>query len=255
MSLDLRFPNITATTPEGQLSQMRSFLHQTIQQLNWAFKTIESGTGTSSSAMAARSASGIASGEEKNPANTFNDIKSMIIKSADIVNAYYEQISGRLEGEYVAKSAFGDYSQKTSQDIKATSEDIKTIFTNIQNITSDLKEIEDSTIASNAYLKSGLLTYADDGAPVYGLEIGQTNAVDGETTFDKFARFTSDCLSFYDQNDTEVAFISDYKLFITNAEISGSLVLGQYKLDTSNGLAFKWVGGVADGEKQSFVYR
>ena len=243
MSLDLRFPNITATTPEGQMNQMRSFLHQTIQQLNWAFKTIESGTSVSSAATA-KSVSGGGSGEEKNPANTFNDIKSLIIKSADIVNAYYEQISGRLEGEYVAKSAFGDYSQKTSQDIQATSEDIKTIFTNIQSITSDLNEVVNSTIATSAYLKSGLLTYAEDGAPVYGLEIGQTNAIDGETTFDKFARFTSDRLSFYDQNDTEVAFISDYKLFITNAEVSGSLTLGQYKIDTSNGLAFKWVGGV-----------
>ena len=244
MSLDLRFPNITATTPEGQLNQMRSFLHQTIQQLNWAFKTIESGTSVSS-ATAAKSVSGGGSGEETKAANTFNDIKALIIKSADIVNAYYEQISGRLEGEYVAKSTFGEYSQKTSQDIQATSEDIKSIYTNIQKISSDLDGIEDSMIATSAYLKSGLLTYADDGAPVYGLEIGQTNAIDGETTFDKFARFTSDRLSFYDQNDTEVAFISDYKLFITNAEVSGSLTLGKYKLDTSNGLAFKWVGGVS----------
>ena len=77
MSLDLRFPNITATTPEGQLNQMRSFLHQTIQQLNWAFKTIESGAG-SSPAVTARSTSGGSSGEEKNPTNTFNDIKYLI---------------------------------------------------------------------------------------------------------------------------------------------------------------------------------
>ena len=254
MSLDLRFPNITATTPEGQLNQMRSFLHQTIQQLNWAFKTIESGAG-SSSAVTAKSTSGGSSGEDTKPANTFNDIKSLIIKSADIVNAYYEQINGRLEGEYVAKSAFGTYSQKTSQDIKATSEDIKSIYTNIQKISSDLNDVVNSTIATSAYLKSGLLYYADDGVPVYGLEIGQTNTIDGEDTFDKFARFTSDRLSFYDQNDTEVAFISDYKLFITNAEISGSLILGQYKLDTSTGLAFKWVGGVVDGKLQSYVFR
>ena len=143
MSLDLRFPNITATTPEGQLNQMRSFLHQTIQQLNWAFKTIESGAG-STPAVTTRSTSGRSSGEEKNPTNTFNDIKSLIIKSADIVNAYYEKINGRLEGEYVAKSAFGDYSQKTSQDIQATSEDIKTIYANIQEISSDLNDVVNS---------------------------------------------------------------------------------------------------------------
>ena len=244
MSLDLRFPNITGTTPEAQISQMRSFLHQTIQQLNWAFKTLEDGAGTSSST-SAQSSTAVSkkTEEEKKPTDSFNDIKAMIIKSADIVEAYYEKMSTRLEGEYVARSAFGDYTQKTSQDIQATSEDIKTIFTNIQKISSDLDAIEDSTIATSAYLKSGLLYYADDGAPVYGLEIGQTNTIDGANTFDKFARFTSDRLSFYDQNDTEVAFISDYKLFITNAEISGSLILGQYKLDTANGLAFKWVGG------------
>ena len=255
MSIDLRFPNITATTPEAQLSQMRSFLHQTIQQLNWAFKTIETSTVSNSSVNATKSASGGKSAEEKTPTQTFNDIKSLIIKSADIVNAYYQEINGRLEGEYVAKSSYGEYTQKTSQDIKATSEDIKTIYTNIQEITSDLNEVVNSTIATSAYLKSGLLYYDDNGAPAYGLEIGQTNTIDGNETFDKFARFTSDRLSFYDQNDTEVAFISDFKLFITNAEISGSLILGKYKLDTSNGLAFKWVGGVDDGELQSYVFR
>lgn len=243
MSIDIRFPNITATTPEGQIQQMRSFLHQTIQQLNWAFKTIESGGGSGYSAYIPKGTAGDGSGDSKSPSATFNDIKSLIIKSADIINAYYEEFTTRLEGEYVAQSVFGEYSEKTSQDIQATSTDVKNIFTNIQKITSDLDEIMNSTIATNAYLKSGLLYYADDGAPVYGLEIGQTNTIDGQKTFDKFARFTSDRLSFYDQNDTEVAFISDYKLFITNAEISGSLILGQYKIDTSNGLAFKWVGG------------
>jgi hypothetical protein len=89
-----------------------------------------------------------------------------------------------------------------------------------------------------------LLYETEEGVPVYGLEIGQTNSVDGATVFDKFARFAADRLSFFDSNDVEVAYISDYKLYITNAEISGSLWLsGKFKIYYNGGLAFQWIGG------------
>ena len=72
--------------------------------------------------------------------------------------------------------------------------------------------------------------------------VGQKNVIDGEEVFRKYARFTSDRLSFYDQNDVEVAYISDYKIHISHAEVTGTLKLGGYLVDTSNGLTFKWVG-------------
>jgi hypothetical protein len=81
---------------------------------------------------------------------------------------------------------------------------------------------------------------------VYGVEIGQKNTIDGEEVFNKFARFTADRLSFYDQNDSEVAYISDYKLYIRNAEITSSLKIGGF-VDTvmpSGDVVTKWVGGV-----------
>ena len=90
---------------------------------------------------------------------------------------------------------------------------------------------------------SGRLYDREDGTPVFGLEIGQTHVRDGETVFDQFARFTPERLSFFERNDTEVAYISDYKLFITNAQITGTLQLGQFRLDTAQGLAWIWMGG------------
>ena len=62
--------------------------------------------------------------------------------------------------------------------------------------------------------------------------------------FDKFARFTSDRLSFYDQNDNEVAYISDRKLYITHVEVKGTFSIGGF-IDTvlSDGsIVTKWVG-------------
>ena len=41
MNVDLRFPNISATTHEGQMSQMQSYLHQLVEQLNWALNSLD----------------------------------------------------------------------------------------------------------------------------------------------------------------------------------------------------------------------
>ena len=240
MSFNFRLPNLTATTAEGKLVQMHSFLYQTIEQLNWALNTIETGGGSGNAG--SQSAAWASQEEGKDAATSFNEIKALIIKSADIVNAYYEKINAQLKGEYVAQSDFGDYSEKTNNSIEANSKAILQNYDNLQEITGTVEEIQEASIRASAYIKSGLLGYGQDGAPVYGLEIGQENAIDGQKVFDKFARFTADRLSFYDANDIEVAYISDYKLVITNAEVKGNLKIGGFVLDTSNGLALRWEG-------------
>jgi hypothetical protein len=115
----------------------------------------------------------------------------------------------------------------------------------MQEIKTDIETIEYTLVEVNAHIRSGLLYYDDNGTPVYGLEIGQRNTIDGEEVFNKYARFTSDRLSFYDQNDSEVAYISDYKLYIRNVEITGSYKIGGFiDIVQSNGdVVTKWVGG------------
>lgn len=239
--IDLRQPNITGRTVEEQLGQIKSYLYQFVGQLEWAFNTLSETEGSTATASTAASSetSKIASA-----ANTFNSIKSLIIKSADIVNAYYEEMSERFEGSYLAQSEFGTYSELTAQTIEKNSVAIVQMFENIQEITSDLSEIQNRLLAVNAYIKSGLLEYGEDGVPIYGLEIGQRNTVDGTEVFNKYARFSADRLSFYDQNDIEVAYVSDFRLHITDAEITGKLTVGGYEIDSSSGLCFRWKGGV-----------
>ena len=85
--------------------------------------------------------------------------------------------------------------------------------------------------------------YTDDnGIPIYGLEIGQRNDVDGVEVFNKYAQFTSDRLSFFDSNDVEVAYISDYKLYITHVVIKGTLTGNAFRMDFTNGFRLKYVG-------------
>lgn len=241
MSIDIRLPNINAANEQVQLSQMRSYLYQLVEQLNWALNTVQDGAvQTVVQPMTAPTASGTAAAEQE-AQDTFNSIKSLIIKSADIVNAYYETMRLRMDGEYVAESDFGVYRRTTAAELSATIDSVNQLYTDLQSVEETADGAYDSVRAVTANIKTGLLYTNESGVPVYGLEVGQRNVENGVESFRKYARFTANRLSFYDQNDTEVAYISDYKLFITQAQITGSITLGRYVADMSDGLAFKWV--------------
>lgn len=252
MSTNIRLPDITAKDEAGQLLQVKSYLFQLVNQLNFALSTIESSN--SSSQVAAKAAS--APVKKEDPVGTFNSIKALIIKSADIVNAYYEEINKKLKGMYVAQSDFGTYSEQTTSDIIANSKSITQAYKNIQTLTSDVAGISKKMI-TNAHIKSGLLYYAGEdgkehsseipnGTPIYGLEVGQRISDDnGGEIFNKYARFTANKLSFYDQNNDEAAYISNYKLYITHAEVTGSLTQGGFVKTTreDKSVVTKWIGG------------
>lgn len=248
MSIDIRFPNITASTESGKLQQFQSYLFQLVEQLNWALNNIDSIGGTSEG----KTSTAVATAPKDDPISNFNSIKGLIIKSADIVTAYYEKIDNllKLSGEYVAEATFPEGSatfvENTNLKVEANSQSIVQFYTDIQQIISDLESVEDavSNISVEGNIKTGILDY-DGDIPIIGLEIGQRTEVDGEEVFNKYARFTANKLSFYDVNDTEVAYISDSKLYIIHAEVRGSFRIGGY-VDTvgpAGDIVTKWVGG------------
>ena len=241
MSIDIRLPNITARDEAGQLAQIRSYLHQMVEQLNWALGSIET---TSSEAVV--EAKAVAASANSNPVYTFNGIKALIIKSADIITAYSEEISRRLDGLYVAESDFGVYKEETAQVIKETASEVTRAFTNIQTISDTVDGINESLVGVNATIKAGVLYYDDEGIPVYGIEVGQKTEKDGVEVFNAFARFTSSRLSFYDENGNEVAFVSNNKLFIKQVEVLVSYKIGGF-VDTvreDKSVVTKWAEGV-----------
>ena len=420
MTFDFRYPQINGSTEKEQLMQMKTYMHQLVDQLKWALNSIETKDVNYIAPTTHRVSNNVSTAnlDDDTTQVRFNELKPLIIKSAEIVNAYYEEINRRLEGIYVAQSDFGAFVEQTSKDIESNSTEttlrfnnVQTIITqldtdigsingNIQNIDStvqtldssvqqintkvstidsytatigtkvntidtkvttidtglksvessvgaldtniksveqnvgsldttlktvegsvtnldtnlkavetdlndtkvgigsslesiseevgvidkdlqgvkagvesdikglsneiggldtkledaksainsdigklrdDLKTMNTSIVDVKAHIKSGLIDY-DNEIPVYGLEVGQKNTINGVEVFNKYARFTAGRLSFYDNNGTEVAYISDYKIYITHAEVTGTLKLGGYLVDTSNGVTFKWVG-------------
>lgn len=241
MGIDIRLPNITASTEREQLAQVKSYLFQLAEQLQWGLKNVDTSNNTVVVTPTPKSLqpSTTASAEA-----TFGSIKALIIKSSDIVNAYYDEINNRLSSTYIAKSDFGTFTQQNSQSIIQNATYIEQLFVNLQEIVTDLESLNFTIADVNAHIRAGHLYDDEYDLPVYGLEIGQKNIVDGEEVFNKFARFTSDRLSFYDNNGTEVAYISDYRLYISSMEITLSMKIGGFVdiVTDDGGIVTKWVG-------------
>lgn len=225
----IRYPDIKGATTAEQMIQTKNYLKQLVDQLNFALASVTSGNGV---VMALSKAGGSEVAESKSAQATFNSIKSLIIKSADIVEAYYDVICKQLDGIYVAQSDFGKFREETSALLKATSDSIDQLYSNIQEIITDIENVEHTLIEVNAHIKTGLLYYDEQGVPVYGVEVGQRTELDGVEVFNKYAQFTASRLAFFDNNGNEVAYISDMVLYISNIKVTVSFSQGGF-IDTT----------------------
>lgn len=246
VSIELRLPNITATDERGQLVQMKSYLYQFAEQLQWALNTMEKGTSSENIVMQDAVGNVLQETEEAKAYDTFNSIKDLIIKSADIVEAYYEEIDNliSLNGKYVAQADFGDkgvakYIEETAMSVCATPEYVDQSFTKTETIVNGLDE---RIRKQEGNIRSGNVktTLTTDGETI-GIEIGEIDTINGVAK-SRYATFSAAGIELYDgsTNTQPIAYISKSKIYITSAEFISSVKMGKYRLDLSNGIAFKW---------------
>lgn len=251
MGVDLRLPNIHGSDRE-QLVQMRSYLYQLVGELQWALNNVS--VGSQSVVVQTRSGATVPSASHSSDIETtFSALKPLIIKSADIARAYYEEIDSllSLEGSYVAESDFGKFVQETGLKVSANSTSITQNYKNYQSIETDIGKVKNDlsseTVAREnafksveAYIKMGLLDNVD-GTDVYGVEIKQVDGI-GTETVNKSARFTAGMLSLYDAQGKQRVVIEDQTCKMPSVEIKDNAKLGKFMLDFEGGVRLKWVG-------------
>lgn len=165
--IDLRQPSFSGT-PEERLKQMADYLFQLNEQLQFAFNEIdhEVVTATERATMAVqqggtttviKSDSGVPK-TEADIQETFNNIKALIIKSADIVDAYYYKINEKIlaSKQFVAESEFGVYKTEVETRFQSTydgaiqfsTDRIEEINTVVDNTSKDLQNQLNNTNAN-----------------------------------------------------------------------------------------------------------
>ena len=190
----------------------------------------------------------------------YDAIRSLIIKTADTIKVK-ESIDGLLKSvkslsttlsrDYVAISDFGKYVENLNASISMSPEGIEQYYKFFSELQANLDAVnasfQDYRINTEGYIRTGIVYY-DNGVPVFGVAVGQnlaTTEIDGETVVEQKnfrATYTASKLSFW-QDSTEVAYVSNNQLYISNITSLGKVTIGKWDVDPTDGLAFKWIGG------------
>ena len=106
---------------------------------------------------------------------------------------------------------------------------------------------EQYRVETEGYIRTGIVCY-DGAVPQYGVAVGQNltcREVDGETVVEQNdfrATFTASKLSFW-QDASEVAYVSNNRLYITNITVLEGMSIGEWEISSENGLVIRWMGG------------
>ena len=170
MGFDFRLPNITGATEREQLAQIKSFLHQHIEQLQWAMNNIDSNINT---VVVTPTPKSLSPSTTASAEVTFSSIKGLIIKSADIVKAYETTIFSDFNSKYFAESDFGTYLVETNRRVEENTQGVRESYDQIQAIATALNGVMDYVQTTEGYNRRAIL----DAAGTIGIEVGET--IDG----------------------------------------------------------------------------
>ena len=238
--------------PTGTASQIAarqySYLFQMAQQLNLALEALESGAAMQGHGGVQQAPSGNAVAALQ---QQYENLRSQIVKTAEQVEKTTEALTAQLKEEYVAQSEFGTYVQRLSAYLEATPEALTQYYGFCGDLQANVAAVDAAfthyRLDTQGYIRTGIVSY-DGDTPVYGVAVGQnltTREVDGETVVEQNnfrAVFTARRLGFW-QDDTEIAYLSDNRLYITDITVLSGLNVGKWRMDSTAGLAFQWMGG------------
>ena len=215
-------PPVLRGTDAEQLQQLYAYLGAMSNTLNSALMSITIEQMTPEAQAVIREGAA----EERKEETTA--LKSLIIKTAEIVRTEMDEIRTTLTGSVQALSEqFGSYQQDMVANITATAEGILQDY----HFEERIQGLEDIDAAGfirkiNQYIFCGLV---DSVNGKYGIAVGEnvTNSDGTMNAAGRKATFTMDELAFY-EGSTKVAYMSNNMFNITNGEITRSLKMGNH---------------------------
>jgi hypothetical protein len=243
MNLNLSTPPRLMGDTADQLRQITSYLFQLQRDLNVALDSVDSVAKEAAEITAATAA-------ENTVSATAKSLKSLIIKTAGVIQKEMDEWTQTLSGTYLAISDYGTYQEEVSQEIIATATQVANMYNYesiIQALQTRVNELEtDNTILKSykvqteQYTKTGLLYYDELDVPVYGYAVGEVLTrviVNGEETVrreDLMATWSAGRLNFW-QGGSIVAYYANNKMYVTDGEFLNSLQIGDWIITTAGG--------------------
>ena len=229
--------------PMTEGADVQRYLFRLVESLNSVINTIAPAQAATTSTGMSAASEGLAITPETRKAiqDQAAELKALIIKNADDVEAEFERLTADLQSSYVARSEFGTFEEYMQNQIEATAEGISQQFNAVSQI------VDNFISVTNGYIRQGVVGY-NGITPIIGIAIGQDITVtgtqvdvDGKTydvidTSHNMSIWTADKLSFW-VNGGEVAYFANNSLHINK------ITLGNWEISESNGFAIRWIGG------------
>lgn len=254
-------PPILSGTEKQQLVQIRQYLYQVSRDINVALHNLTDANFATAVYTPRTSESNSTEQEKQEMKQKLSALKSLIIKTADVVYSEMDKLEADLEGKYLAISDFGTYVEETKHSIIATSTSLEQQIEYLGVLTDELGLVSDQfknyMINTSGYIKQGIVKY-DGVIPIIGIAIGQDIkfsatkdpvVIDGKEyefidTSSNMSIWTPNKLSFY-INNREVAYVSNGVFYTPVLGVSTQLDLGvnKWSITTAEGLTIKWIGG------------
>lgn len=257
MANNIPTPPALMGTESQQIGQIRSYLFRISEMLNAAMTeqnvVLEATTRKYNESVSEATLSAELDTQ-------YNNVKSLIIKTADIVEKAANEYALSLGSSYIAKSEWGSYEETIRSEITAGAESVVQSYDYQSQLNAKvgIADFESYKLATSGYIQSGIIGYGDDNIPIIGIAIGQDLkskevTIDGTTYSEidmtsNLATYTSDRITFW-QNGNEVAYISNSKMGITSVHVNSKITMGdndeapEWDISRTNGFTIKWVGG------------
>jgi hypothetical protein len=227
------------------LLALKSYLFQLREQLQYAFDDLSAhGVGGSESGGTAMNVVQQTvvqnQGEDvvtQSPLELFNSIKSYIITSGEVVEAYYNKIDEMIleSKRYVVENDFGTYKEDVQTEINSVNNVLQLTTTRVQEIEGTFSTGENyaEVIRSQGYARIGFIgdsgTTTDTSDDEYGMEIGTIGGVGENAKHTGYAKFSTKETALYDRNGTKAAWIDQNSLNGGNVVASESIKLGRFR--------------------------
>lgn len=245
-------PPSASGSAEQQLVEVRNYLFRMVRQLNTAASE------TTSAAVVSSSRNGVVMGSSGSSSATqeaiqqqVTPLRELILKTANNVKAYADEINTKLESNYIAESDFGKYKQEVSREIIERAENTVDNYFKTSDVYTTLKK-EVTNIQGQ--IQRGFIEV--DGEPKFGIAISNNLSVTSEerTEDDKVYKKISDNQSFglytaegwmFFLDGVRVGWFSsaDGLLHVSDLTIENEFIMGSWKMAASaNGWGIKYVG-------------
>ncbi len=216
MELNVDFPRLSDKAAPD-LVKLKNCMYRLTEQLKYVLSNLDEGN---FSANVRNAIGGVETARQD-----VSSLREAIIRTATVVRSAEERITSVMKNEYAAISDIGTYTEEAIASYEVDGRGIEQYFRVISDTAGAVENL-------SGYIKTGVL----EGDEI-GVEIGDLSSA----TSPFRVRLTGQRLSFICGGE-EVAYMSDSALFVTKANIRGKLTLGNYEIDTTDGLAFRYVG-------------